>query len=120
MIFDELQKRCESEIETHLLRALYPKLGPKAQKAQKVLQAQHIIDYYDMPATLTDFAFPQSRIAIYCDGYDYHSAPEPFQRDRQQSRDLQLQGWLVLRFAANTIRVKGTLEGCVIGVVSSQ
>ena len=117
MDFDKLLESCESEIETHLLRALYPKLGPKAQKA---LQAQHIIDYYDMPATLPDFAFPQSRIAIYCDGYDYHSGPEPFQRDRQQSRDLQLQGWLVLRFAANTIRVKVTLEGCVIGVVSSQ
>ena len=28
---------------------------------------------------------------------------EPFQQDRQQSRDLQLQGWLVLRFAGAEI-----------------
>ena len=36
MIFDELQKRCESEIERHLLRALYPKLGPDASHQLKL------------------------------------------------------------------------------------
>ena len=37
MNFDELRKRCESEIEKHLLGALYPELGPDAQKE---IQAQ--------------------------------------------------------------------------------
>ena len=100
MIFDELQKRCDSEIESHLLRALYPELGPDAQKE---LQAQHIIDYYDMPLTIPDFAFPDAKIAIYCDGYEFHSERNPFQKDRQQSRELQLQGWCVLRFAGREI-----------------
>ena len=36
--------------------ALYPELGPDAQKE---IQAQYIIDYYDMPVTLPDFAFPE-------------------------------------------------------------
>ena len=45
MNFDELRKCCESAIETHLLRALYPELGPDAQKK---IQAQYMIDYYDM------------------------------------------------------------------------
>ena len=58
-----------------------------------------MIDYYDMPVTLPDFAFPSARIAIYCDGYEFHSERNPFQKDRQQSRDLQMQGWCVLRFA---------------------
>ena len=45
MNFDELRKCCESEIERHLLGALYPELGPDAQKK---IQAQYMIDYYDM------------------------------------------------------------------------
>ena len=61
---------CESEIETHLLRALYPKLGPDVEKQ---LQTQHRIDYYDIPLTIPDFAFPDAKIAIYCDGYEHHS-----------------------------------------------
>ena len=62
-----------------------------------------MIDYYDMPVTLPDFAFPDLQIAIYCDGYEFHSERDPFQKDRQQSRDLQLQGWCVLRFAGREI-----------------
>ena len=100
MDYDDLLARCESEIESHLLGALYPNLGPDAQKE---IEAQHMIDYYDMPATLPDFAFPYLRIAIYCDGYAYHWERNPFQKDRQQSRALQLQGWLVLRFAGSEI-----------------
>ena len=100
MIFDELRKRCKSPIERHLLRALYPELGPDTQKK---LQAQHLIDYYPMPVTLPDFAFPDLQIAIYCDGYKFHWERDPFQKDRQQSRDLQLQGWCVLRFAGREI-----------------
>ena len=34
-----------------------------------------------------------------CDGYEFHSEREAFQKDRHQSRELQLQGWCVLRFA---------------------
>ena len=100
MIFEQELEKCESEIETHLLRALYPELGPDAQKE---IQAQYMIDYYAMPVTLPDFAFPSARIAIYCDGYEFHSERNPFQKDRQQSRDLQLQGWCVLRFAGREI-----------------
>ena len=69
MDYDDLLAMCESEIESHLLGALYPNLGPDAQKE---IEAQHMIDYYDMPVTLPDFAFPYLRIAIYCDGYEYH------------------------------------------------
>ena len=62
MDFDLLLESCESEIETHLLRALYPSLGPGSQGD---LRAQYKIDYYaDLPVTLPDFAFPEAKIAI--------------------------------------------------------
>ena len=96
MDYDELLKNCESKIEEHLLQALYPTLDADSQKD---LHGQHVIDYYnDLPVTLPDFAFPDAKIAIYCDGYEHHSDSDSFQKDRQQSRNLQLQGWCVLRF----------------------
>ena len=101
MDFDQLLKGCESEIEERLLHALYPTLGPHSQGD---LRAQYKIDYYqDLPVTLPDFAFPDARIAIYCDGYEYHSDLGSFQKDRQQSRELQLKGWTVLRFGGAEI-----------------
>ena len=95
MDYDELMNKSEEGIEKPLIAALYPKLGPSEQKE---IEAQHLVDYYDMPVTLPDFAFPDLQIAIYCDGYKFHWERDPFQKDRQQSRDLQLQGWCVLRF----------------------
>ena len=87
MDYDELMNRSEEGIEKDLLGALYPKLGPDAQRE---LQAQYLIDYYDIPPTIPDFAFPNAKIAIYCDSYKYHWERDPFQKDRQQSRELQL------------------------------
>ena len=100
MNIDRLLEGCESEIEEHLLRALYPELGPDFQED---LRTQHVIDYYNMPLTVPDFAFPKDKIAIYCDGYKFHKDRDSFQKDRQQSRDLQLQGWCVLRFSGSEI-----------------
>ena len=100
MDYDELMNKSEEGIEKPLIAALYPKLGPSEQKE---IEAQHLIDYYDMPVTLPDFAFPDAKIAIYCDGYEFHSERDAFQKDRQQSRELQLQGWCVLRFAGREI-----------------
>ena len=70
-----------------------------------------------------DFAFPHRRLAIDVDGYEHHSTPDAFQRDRARQNDLVAAGWTVLRFtwadvcrrperAANTIRrVLGALVG---------
>ena len=100
MDYDELMNKSEEGIEKPLIAALYPKLGPSEQKE---IEAQHIIDYYDTPLTIPDFAFPDVKIAIYCDSYEYHWERDSFQKDRQQARELQLQGWCVLRFAGREI-----------------
>lgn len=100
MDFNQLLNHCESEIEEHLLRALHPELDTAYRDD---LRTQHVIDYYDTPLTIPDFAFPKDKIAIYCDGYEFHSDTDSFQKDRQQSRELQLQGWAVLRFSGSEI-----------------
>ena len=100
MNFDELLDRCESPLEKDLLRALYPVLS---EQHREELVTQYLME--DLPQiTLPDLAFPEKKIAIYCDGYRWHNERKSFIRDRQQSRELQLRGWIVLRFAGREIR----------------
>ncbi len=98
----QLLERCESPIERELLNRLYPHL-PTSRVRE--LRVQYKIDRYDdLPLTIPDFAFPDMRIAIYCDGFASHEGDrQAFKRDRLQSRELQLQGWIVLRFAGSEI-----------------
>lgn len=99
MTFDDLLKRCQTELEKHLLRALYPALS---EPEREELVAQFLMeDLTDI--TLPDFAFPKQKIAIYCDGYMWHKKIKSFIRDRKQLRELQLHSWIVLRFAGREI-----------------
>ena len=99
---DKLLERCDTPIERELLRNLYPHLT--VDRARE-LRPQHRIDcYHDMDVTIPDFAFPDIRIAIYCDGYSAHGCNrDSFRKDRYQSRELQLRSWIVLRFTGNEI-----------------
>ena len=95
---DELLAQCGSPIEETLLEALYPRLRVKEQD---LLCAQ-----YELPvdrARKPDFAFPQLKIAIYCDGWEYHKDKPAFHQDRYESRLLQSMGWSVLRFTGREI-----------------
>ena len=99
---NELLEQCKSPIESELLKNLYPHLT--ADRGH-VLRAQYRIDRYDdVPVTIPDFAFPDMQIAIYCDGFKWHESRKAFKRDRLQSRELQLQDWIVLRFAGSEIK----------------
>ena len=105
---NELLKRCDAPIEEDLVKAFYPHLT--TDWAQE-LCAQHQIINPDMPVTIPDFAFPDMRIAIYCDGFGSREGDrEAFKRDRFQSRELQLRGWIVLRFAGSEIWNQSDLE----------
>lgn len=99
---NELLEQIKNTTERELLKNLCPRL--RADYAQK-LEHQHKIDYYpDVPVTFPDFAFPDMKIAIYCDRFKPHCKDiEAFTRDRKQSRELQLERWIVLRFAATEI-----------------
>lgn len=105
---NKLLERCQSPIESELLQNLYPHLT--TDRARE-LRVQHKIDRYDdMRLTIPDFAFPDMQIAIYCDGFAPREGDqEKFRRDRLQSRELQLKGWIVLRFAGSEINREGEM-----------
>ena len=103
---NELLGRCRSPIEHELLKNLYPHLT--TLRAQE-LRAQHIINHKG-GVTIPDFAFPKAKIAIYCDGFKWHGGNrKKFASDRLQSRELQLRGWIVLRFAGSEIKYKSEM-----------
>ena len=92
-----LQERCESPIETKLFSQLW--------SFDPLIKDDFEVQYYipEVPTRL-DFAFPKQKIAIYCDGHDYHErTKEQAKRDRFQDRKLQQEGWVVLRFTGSEI-----------------
>jgi len=53
--------------------------------------------------TVPDFAWPDLKVAIFCDGYAYHGDPETLALDARKRNRLQLLDWLVLTFWGRTI-----------------
>ena len=111
---NELLAQCESPIERELLQNLYPRLT--TDHAQE-LRAQYKIGFIPgLPVTTPDFAFPDMKIAIYCDGYKFHKDEKSFSMDRFQSTKLQLQEWIVLRFSGFQIH---EFAGGTVGAIKS-
>lgn len=50
-----------------------------------------------------DFALPERLIGIEIDGLAYHSDQQSFTRDRARERQLEIQGWRILRFSAKEV-----------------
>ena len=96
-LLDQCDRR--SHIQRKLLIALFEELSPDLQEQLKV---EHPIPDVQ---TCIDLAFPEAKIAIYCDGFGPHTKADAFSRDRYQSRELQLRGWRVLRFSQEDIEV---------------
>jgi hypothetical protein len=51
-----------------------------------------------------DFAWPDQRVAVEYDGFDWHSDPDAFRRDRQKHAALREIGWTVLAIVADDVR----------------
>jgi very-short-patch-repair endonuclease len=64
----------------------------------KGLVTQHVVGKYRL-----DFAIPEKNIGIELDGFDHHSSRDDLVRDRQRQRDLEQQGWRIVRFAAKEV-----------------
>jgi ATP-dependent helicase YprA (DUF1998 family) len=48
--------------------------------------------------TIPDFAYPDKKIAIYCDGFAYHGNVDTLGKDARKRNELQGKGWAVLTF----------------------
>ena len=53
--------------------------------------------------TVPDFAYPDVKIAIFCDGFAFHGNPDTLELDARKRNWLQQQGWVVLTYWGKTI-----------------
>jgi Protein of unknown function (DUF559) len=51
-----------------------------------------------------DFAWPDSKVAVEYDGFDWHSSPDSLRRDRQKRAALQEIGWTVVSIVSDDVR----------------
>jgi very-short-patch-repair endonuclease len=62
------------------------------------LALQHEVWHDGRFVARIDAAIPNLKLAIEVDGYEHHSTPDAFQRDRTRQNELVTLGWTVLRF----------------------
>ena len=50
-----------------------------------------------------DFVWPDAKVAVEVDGWKYHAGRKQWHKDSRESNLLQVEGWVVLRFAKEDI-----------------
>ncbi|KUI30119.1 hypothetical protein AU196_05795 [Mycobacterium sp. IS-1742] len=68
---------------------------------------QHEIVDRDGRIWRVDFAWPERLVAVEYDGFNWHSRPEDFRRDRRKRAALQEIGWQVISIVADDVRRDG-------------
>ncbi|MDW7618029.1 DUF559 domain-containing protein [Peribacillus simplex] len=87
--FDQLDK-CQSPIEKRVLKALW-------------MRDYKATTQYPIRRYRIDVALPEYRLAIECDGKDFHSSKKAKAHDRKRDAYLRSIGWKTLRFSGSTI-----------------
>ena len=87
---DTQKEKCESPIEHRLYNALRN-------------SGYHPTTQVKVGRYRIDIAFPTHKLAIECDGRNFHSTPNAKARDKRRDAYLRSQGWKVLRFSGSRI-----------------
>lgn len=79
----------------------------------KTIYGNGIVPQYNVPGFRyrVDFAFPNHRVAVELDGYEYHNSKEQFTNDRKRQREMEAAGWRFIRFSGS--EVYNNAEACV-------
>lgn len=83
--------RCESPIEQRLIFSLSFELFLKVEPQIRLANYR------------ADFGFPGRKIAVECDGHEYHKTQEQRTHDARRDRVFTTEGWNVIRFTGSEI-----------------
>ncbi|MEU8202922.1 DEAD/DEAH box helicase [Streptosporangium sp. NPDC049046] len=89
--------RPRSAIERRLAIALMTAGVPRGH-AQYEWGDRGSTDGNPRPVTVADFAWPDQRVAVFCDGWKHHHSPERQAADRAKRSAMEAAGWTVLSF----------------------
>ncbi len=87
----------KGEIEEPLRAALARAGLPEPQRDHEVRDAEGRL------VTVPDFAWPDVKLAVYCDGFAVHGKPDTLELDARKRNFLQTEGWAVLTYWGRTI-----------------
>lgn len=83
--------------DTPIEKALLEAIRAGGRLPEPVAQFSYV-DASGKQLTIPDFAYPDRKIAIYCDGFAYHGNREVLEKDAVRRNLLQSKGWAVLTF----------------------
>lgn len=95
---DERKGVLESPIEMKLFEAIQ-----KHHSFSNVIPQHVIRDEIQHPISRADFAFPEIKYAIYCDGKQWHLKEDRWQKDWKQRNKLTELGWIFSVFTGSEI-----------------
>jgi len=105
--YADLGTLCESPIEKLFWKVGYPRLSKIADFTPQTKAGPYRLDF-----SLVGDNF---KIAVECDGYQYHSTEKQITADNSRDLDLMCQGWIVVRVTGS--RIWRDAPGCVADVV---
>ncbi|MGY5058664.1 DEAD/DEAH box helicase [Streptomyces sp. 900105755] len=94
---DAFHGRPRSAIERRLAIALMTIGAPRGQ-AQFAWGDRGSTDGNPRPVTVADFAWPEDKVAVFCDGWKHHHTPERQASDTAKRDAMKAAGWTVLAF----------------------
>ena len=72
----------------------------------------NVEEQYKIGTKRVDFAYPNQRLVIECDGYKWHRQDkEQIERDIERDKYLARKGWRVLHFSG--VQIRRNIKGCI-------
>lgn len=69
-------------------------------------------EQYKIGTKKVDFAYPEQKLAVECDGYKWHKQDkEQIEKDIERDKYLAKKGWRVLHFSG--VQIRRNIEGCI-------
>lgn len=90
------------QTDSHLERMLYYEL--------RYVYKGKIVPQYPLGPYWIDLAIPKHKLALECDGYQYHSSQKAQIHDRNRDAYMKRMGWKVMRFTYKELRKENIAE----------
>ncbi|MGY2031348.1 DEAD/DEAH box helicase [Nocardia gipuzkoensis] len=103
-----------SPIERRLALALIEAQAPRGH-AQYAWGDRGSTDGTPRPVTIADFAWPEHKVAVFCDGWQHHHTPQQQAEDKTKRDAMRASGWTVLAFWGG--QIVRDISTCVVAIM---
>lgn len=110
-------RACSRRCAAYLGQATWPRTSSIEAAVLSALRAINLDPQhqFSIPPYIVDIAFPDTMLAIECDGTYWHSTPKQKAKDRAKDKFLTNRGWRVIRLKEHEI--KNSLDDCIARII---